>query len=133
MSGGVPHGSDRAHRIRRRLRATGCLQRLLVLRGRVSVRGRPKNEHDGRAFKCTFCYDRQKAGLTPACAKACPTESIQFGEIEELSLRAQERVRELNDRGMTDARLYDPRETTGLPARLFPGLPSKPGITASTC
>ena len=40
--------------------------------------------HDGRAFKCTLCYDRQKDGLEPACAKACPTESIQFGEVEDL-------------------------------------------------
>jgi formate dehydrogenase iron-sulfur subunit len=71
-----------------------------------------KNKDDGRAFKCTFCYDRQKAGLTPACAKACPTESIQFGEIEELSLRAQKRVGELHDRGMNDAQLYDPRDTS---------------------
>ncbi|HET9364157.1 MAG TPA: 4Fe-4S dicluster domain-containing protein [Candidatus Angelobacter sp.] len=71
-----------------------------------------KNKDDGRAFKCTFCYDRQKAGLKPACAKACPTESIQFGEIESLRLDAQERLRELHSRGMTDAQLYDPKETS---------------------
>jgi len=67
---------------------------------------------DGRAFKCTFCYDRQKAGLIPACAKACPTQSIQFGEIEELQERAKNRVHELRERGYHDARLYDPRETS---------------------
>jgi len=67
---------------------------------------------DGRAFKCTFCYDRQKAGLIPACAKACPTESIQFGEIEELQERAKNRVHELRQRGYEDARLYDPQETS---------------------
>lgn|SRR6185437_853830 len=71
-----------------------------------------KNKDDGRAFKCTFCYDRQKDGLKPACAKACPTESIQFGEIESLRLDAQERLRELHSRGMTDAQLYDPKETS---------------------
>ena len=71
-----------------------------------------KNKDDGRAFKCTFCYDRQKVGLKPACAKACPTESIQFGEIESLRLDAQERLRELHNRGMTDAQLYDPKETS---------------------
>lgn len=71
-----------------------------------------KNKDDGRAFKCTFCYDRQKVGLKPACAKACPTESIQFGEIESLRLDAQERLRELHGRGMTDAQLYDPKETS---------------------
>ena len=71
-----------------------------------------RNPEDGRAFKCTFCYDRQKAGLTPACAKACPTESIQFGEIEELRNKSQARLQTLKDRGMTDARIYDPQETS---------------------
>ena len=36
---------------------------------------------EGIAQKCTLCYDRAKDGLEPACAKACPTESIQFGEL----------------------------------------------------
>src|SRR5689334_6843630 len=67
---------------------------------------------DGRAFKCTFCYDRQKEGLTPACAKACPTESIKFGEIDDLRLRAQERLKELHARGMDDAQMYDPTDTS---------------------
>ena len=71
-----------------------------------------KNTDEGRAVKCTFCYDRQKVGLTPACAKACPTESIKFGEINELKLAAQERVRELRGRGMNDAQVYDPTETS---------------------
>lgn len=71
-----------------------------------------KNRSDGRAFKCTFCYDRQKAGLAPACATACPTESIQFGELDELRMRAKERVRTLRGRGMDDATLYDPQETS---------------------
>jgi formate dehydrogenase iron-sulfur subunit len=67
---------------------------------------------DGRAFKCTFCYDRQKAGLIPACAKACPTESIQFGDLEELRARAKNRVNDLRERGYHDARVYDPQETS---------------------
>jgi formate dehydrogenase iron-sulfur subunit len=71
-----------------------------------------KNESDGRAFKCTFCYDRQKVGLEPACAKACPTESIIFGELDELRAKGQERVRELHARGMTDANIYDPVNTS---------------------
>ncbi len=61
---------------------------------------------DGRAWKCTLCYDRQRDGMTPACAKACPTESIQFGEIEELKERAQSRVQELHERGVGEAYLY---------------------------
>jgi formate dehydrogenase iron-sulfur subunit len=71
-----------------------------------------RNPADGRAFKCTFCYDRQKAGLIPACAKACPTESIKFGEIESLKVLASERVEELHARGMSDATLYDSSETS---------------------
>jgi formate dehydrogenase iron-sulfur subunit len=71
-----------------------------------------KNKDDGRAFKCTFCYDRQKVGLEPACAKACPTESIKFGSIDRLHLVAQERLQELHGRGMTDAQLYDPTDTS---------------------
>ena len=67
---------------------------------------------DGRAFKCTFCYDRQKAGLQPACASACPTQSIQFGEIGTLRERAAARVEELQARGMADAVVYDPRDTS---------------------
>jgi formate dehydrogenase iron-sulfur subunit len=67
---------------------------------------------DGRAFKCTFCYDRQKVGLQPACAAACPTQSIQFGEIDSLRIRAAARVEELRSRGIDDAMVYDPRATS---------------------
>jgi formate dehydrogenase iron-sulfur subunit len=74
-----------------------------------------RRERDGRAFKCTMCYDRLKDGLEPACAKACPTESIQFGPLDELRERARARVRELRTRGVTDARLYgeDPDDGVG--------------------
>ncbi|HTS05324.1 MAG TPA: 4Fe-4S dicluster domain-containing protein [Candidatus Eisenbacteria bacterium] len=71
-----------------------------------------RDGQDGRAFKCTFCYDRQKAGLTPACAKVCPTESIQFGEIDDLRDRAQKRVAELRERGVEDAVIYDPQNSS---------------------
>jgi formate dehydrogenase iron-sulfur subunit len=68
-----------------------------------------RRPEDGRAFKCTFCYDRQKAGLQPACAAVCPTGSIQFGELDDLHARAGRRVAELRGRGMDDAVLYDGR------------------------
>jgi formate dehydrogenase iron-sulfur subunit len=64
-----------------------------------------KREDDGRAFKCTLCFDRLEGGLEPACAKACPTDSIQFGPLDELRARAHDRVDTLRDRGV-DARLY---------------------------
>jgi formate dehydrogenase iron-sulfur subunit len=61
---------------------------------------------DGRAWKCTLCYDRQREGMTPACAQACPTESIMFGDLAELKVRARARVDELHGRGMGEAYLY---------------------------
>ena len=66
----------------------------------------------GGAFKCTFCYDRQVSGLVPACAKACPTESIKFGPLDELREVAQQRVALLRSQGHATARLYDPQETS---------------------
>jgi formate dehydrogenase iron-sulfur subunit len=61
---------------------------------------------DGRAHKCTLCYDRLKVGEQPACAKVCPTQSIQFGELADLRERAQRRVAALHQRGQTAAYLY---------------------------
>jgi formate dehydrogenase iron-sulfur subunit len=61
---------------------------------------------DGRAHKCTLCFDRQRDGLVPACAKACPTESIQFGPLDQLRERARKRVEDLHRRGVSDAYLY---------------------------
>src|ERR1700735_4838067 len=71
-----------------------------------------RNPDDGRAFKCTFCYDRQRDGLSPACATACPTESIKFGEIEELRKEARERIVNLNDKGFVDVHIYDPVDSS---------------------
>src|SRR5690242_4347914 len=70
---------------------------------------------DGRAFKCTLCYDRLKEGQTPACAQACPTESIQFGDLDELRERADQRLAELHEKGVDVARLYgrDPDDGVG--------------------
>ncbi len=65
-----------------------------------------RSPEDGRASKCTLCYDRLKDGLEPACAKACPTDSIQFGPYEELVDVAQRRVVTLQDRGLDGAYLY---------------------------
>jgi formate dehydrogenase iron-sulfur subunit len=71
-----------------------------------------RNPADGRAFKCTFCYDRQKEGLAPACATACPTASIKFGEIEQLRQEARERVEHLQANGFDDVQIYDPVDTS---------------------
>ena len=58
------------------------------------------------AQKCTFCYDRLQNGLSPACAQACPTQSIQFGPLDELKQRAAARVEQLHERGVAAAKLY---------------------------
>jgi formate dehydrogenase iron-sulfur subunit len=65
-----------------------------------------RRKDDGRAWKCTLCYDRLKDGVEPACAKACPTDSIVFGDLDELRVRARERVEALHRRGVTEAYLY---------------------------
>ena len=94
---------------------------------------------DGRAFKCTLCYDRLGAGMEPACAKACPTDSIQFGPLDELRERAAARVEQLHQDGVTDARLYgeDPHDGVGGDGAFFLlldepevyGLPPDPVVT----
>ncbi len=65
-----------------------------------------RSPEDGHAHKCTLCFDRQKGGMVPACAKACPTASIQFGRLGDLRERARHRVAELHERGNTEAYLY---------------------------
>jgi formate dehydrogenase iron-sulfur subunit len=70
---------------------------------------------DGKAHKCTLCYDRLKGGLEPACAKSCPTDSIMFGELGDLQVRAERRVEALKARGVDSAYLY--------------GTPGAPGAT----
>ncbi|WP_055482321.1 4Fe-4S dicluster domain-containing protein [Sphaerimonospora mesophila] len=73
-----------------------------------------RRERDGRAWKCTLCYDRLRGGLEPACAKACPTDSIRFGPLDELRARAAERVERLHADGVTEARLYGESPDNGV-------------------
>jgi formate dehydrogenase iron-sulfur subunit len=98
-----------------------------------------QRKDDGRAWKCTLCYDRIGDGLTPACAKACPTESIQYGALDELRERAERRVEQLHGAGKTEARLYgnDPEDGVGGTGAFFLlldepevyGLPPDPVVT----
>ncbi len=98
-----------------------------------------KRENDGRVWKCTLCYDRLGEGMEPACAKACPTNSIQFGELKELRERAGGRVEQLQQAGVLDARLYghDPADGVGGDGAFFLlldepevyGLPPDPVVT----
>ncbi|HYQ64968.1 4Fe-4S dicluster domain-containing protein [Actinophytocola sp.] len=98
-----------------------------------------QREDDGRVWKCTMCYDRLGAGQEPACAKACPTDSIQFGELDVLRARADERLAQLHDAGIDDAQLYgrDPDDGVGGTSAFFLlldrpevyGLPPDPVVT----
>jgi formate dehydrogenase iron-sulfur subunit len=98
-----------------------------------------QRKDDGRAWKCTMCYDRLGAGMEPACAKACPTDSIQYGPLDELRERADARLATLHDAGVDDARLYgrDPTDGVGGDGAFFLlldepetyGLPPDPIVT----
>jgi formate dehydrogenase iron-sulfur subunit len=98
-----------------------------------------RSEADGGAHKCTLCYDRLGDGLTPACAKACPTESIQFGPLDEMRELAGQRVDVLHEAGRPEARLYgeDPADGIGGAGAMFLlldepevyGLPPDPVVT----
>jgi formate dehydrogenase iron-sulfur subunit len=74
-----------------------------------------KRETDGHAGKCTLCYDRLTDGETPACAKACPTESIQYGDLDELRTRADARLERVRANAQFhDASLYLRGEDDGI-------------------
>jgi formate dehydrogenase iron-sulfur subunit len=73
-----------------------------------------QREGDGRVWKCTLCYDRLKDDKEPACAQACPTNSIQFGELSELRERAEKRLEKFADAGVEEARLYGADEEDGV-------------------
>ena len=108
-----------------------------VIDRRVGDKGVTKNE--GIAQKCTLCYDRIGDGLEPACSKACPTTSIQFGDLDELRERAEKRVEAMHEAGISTARLYgeDPADGVGGVGAFFLlldepevyGLPPDPVVT----
>jgi formate dehydrogenase iron-sulfur subunit len=60
----------------------------------------------GTAHKCTMCYDRLQNNMTPACAKACPTQSIQFGTLSQLHQKADARLAAVRAQGYETAQLY---------------------------
>jgi formate dehydrogenase iron-sulfur subunit len=96
-------------------------------------------KEDGRVWKCTLCYDRLRGGHEPACAKACPTKSIQFGPLDELRDRADRRLEKLAAEGWNGAQLYlrDPDDGIGGAGAFFLllddpevyGLPPDPVVT----
>lgn len=103
--------------------------------------GDKNTKNVGIAQKCTLCYDRIGHGQTPACAQACPTESIQFGDVDELRQRAAARLVTLHENGVPEARLYgaDPNDGVGGSGAFFLlldepevyGLPPDPVVTTA--
>ena len=106
------------------------------------------NPATGTAHKCTLCYDRLQGGMEPACAKACPTQSIQFGPLSELQQKADARLAALQSQGITQAQLYgrdnsvygglnaffllmDKPETYHLPNASNAGLPTRNLVSGS--
>ncbi len=95
----------------------------------------------GIAQKCTLCYDRLEIGATPACAQTCPTTSIQFGDLDEMRARAQQRIERLHEQGYPEARLYgaNPEDGVGGTGSIFLlldepevyGLPPDPVVTTA--
>lgn len=74
----------------------------------------PQHRESGIAQKCTMCYDRLVDGEQPACAQTCPTESIRFGDRDDMLARARARVAELHAQGLTEARLYGANDHDGV-------------------
>jgi formate dehydrogenase iron-sulfur subunit len=97
------------------------------------------SQADSKAFKCSLCSDRIAVGQAPACAKACPTGSIQFGTKVDMLELARERVADLNERGYAKAGVYDPEGVGGTHVmyvlqhadkpQIYAGLPENPHVS----
>ena len=112
---GLPDRRAVPHRVRHGRRAGGRLQRLRLLRAGLPVRrastGARTTGGSGSARSATT---GSKDDLEPACAKACPTDSIQFGELDELRERADARLEQLQEAGVAGAQLYGADEDDGV-------------------
>lgn len=86
----------------------------------------PRYDRNEKVSKCNLCLSRIENGMAPACAKACPTESLKFGNRNDLIAKATAAkkklygVDDLNGLGVVYA-LEGPPEQYGLPAK--PSIP----------
>lgn len=88
----------------------------------------PRYDGGNKVTKCHGCLDRVSNGLPPACVKACPTGTLQFGERDKLIAKAKAAGR----------KVYGENDLNGLGVMYVlddtPGaytLPDKPAIPAS--
>jgi len=61
--------------------------------------------------KCTFCFDRLSEGEIPACAKACPTGAICFGNRNEMIKKGKKLIASQPDR--YNPHIYGEKEVGG--------------------
>ncbi|MDO5622292.1 MAG: formate dehydrogenase subunit beta [Paracoccus sp. (in: a-proteobacteria)] len=97
------------------------------------------SQKDHKSYKCTLCSDRVAVGQGPACAKACPTEAIIFGNKDDMKAHAEARLEDLKSRGYENPTVYDPQGVGGthvmyvLPhgetPSIYAGLPDDPKIS----
>lgn len=69
------------------------------------------NEPQPRIQKCTFCADRQEEGMPPACAVACPTGALTFGDRDAIIAEAESRIQAHPERYVP--RIYGRSEVGG--------------------
>ena len=99
-----------------------------------------QRQDDGRAWKCTLCYDRLEVGMEPACAQGVPDRLDPVRRPRRAArARATAGSTRLHDDGVADARLYghDPDDGVGGAGAFFLlldepevyGLPPDPVVT----
>ena len=69
----------------------------------------PRQGPDGRLYKCVMCVDRVHNGEIPACAKACPSNAIVFGDRADILEIADARLEAVREQ-FPDAAVLDRRE-----------------------
>lgn len=76
----------------------------------------PRQAPDGRLRKCVMCFDRvdspdlMAADRKPACAKACPSDAITFGDRDEILAEADARLEVVRADGFSNAMILDRRD-----------------------
>lgn len=88
-----------------------------------------------KVYKCDLCHSRLQADLIPACAKACPTGAVTFGDKSAMIKKAYARAKELGG----DASVYGDKFVGGTHViyvlqekpEVYEHLPVKPSVPLS--